>query len=270
MPRNTIERRPFRLAFLTTLALSAACSTLSVHKPSVKEVKRASIVGYTVDLSSFYQTVDPPGKSRGVMGAINAINKTRKLADGRHDIEKTKQATEIYSQIAEQLRERMGWDVLRYDDTSKNDAYRSVVLEHERSWAGDREWDKRYLSGIMWDGGARRLSPDDRAALFDGLGVDAIAVCKVRYRVGDTSGMGGLFGSKTYHPEALIELIVYDAKSAEPIWHDKLAEGLPTADGLNEQNGFESTADMTPVFIEALGSALDRLIKRYEEFAEES
>ncbi len=245
------------------LMLSSACSTLSVNKAELANVKSAALVGFGADISALQPRDE--GSNRGVMGTINAVNKIRKMSDGRSFEERHAQADGSYRLFVERLAKDLGWKVLSATETSSNAEY---TTEYQNRTA--KKWmasttealgSKLYVKGIMWDQDAQRLSAEDRARLMEALGVDAIAIATVELKVGKTTG----FGRYTRYPAAVIKLAVYDRSHPDPIWSDRYAPGDSASQGITETMGFASTADATPIVLEAVQLGLDALMQRYRE-----
>jgi hypothetical protein len=110
---------------------------------------------------------------------------------------------------------------------------------------------------------AEQMDAKTRAELCQHLGVDALVIAKLRYVIGDKSGVviGG-FGATTIYPKAIVNFVVLTA-DAEPIWRDRYAEGNPTTEGLDNTMGVKSLDTEQQVLTAAADSAFGKLVERY-------
>jgi hypothetical protein len=105
-----------------------------------------------------------------------------------------------------------------------------------------------------------------RVELIRALGVDAIAIAKVKYVVGSKGGVSiGGIGKITKYPKAIVELSVYDAKSEAPIWREPWAEGKTMVEGFSNTLGVKSKENEAEILTSAADSALDTLVTRYQD-----
>lgn len=256
------------LALAGGFALATGCSTLTVQHPQIAAVKSVAIIGYSAELDLAEK--NDGGKLGGIGATIGAVRAVTDISSGAWDEKRRVQADQTYDLLSKKLAAGTGWSVSARDALVANAAYKQSYDTHVGAGAGTgltaRFSNHLFCDGVIWSSYAGRLSSDERKQILDALGVDAIAVATVKFKVGKTSGFAiGSVGSTAKHPEAVIDFTVYDASSADPIWRDRWAEGEPTERGLRKTMGVESDANMTEIIVEAADSGYDALLRRFKE-----
>jgi len=111
-----------------------------------------------------------------------------------------------------------------------------------------------------------KMQPPARAALLAALKVDALGFVRVRLSVGRISGVSiGGIGKTEKHPKAVIELKVFDATTADPVWQERYAQGQPSEAGIARTMGIDSDENETAAMLEALTLATSVLGTNYQE-----
>ncbi len=256
--------RNLRFGLFGALAILGAtgCATLKVQRPRVDNVKTVAIVAYTgtVDM----RTNDEKNGQGGIAGSINAIKGISELASGEIQKSRLAQAEQGYALLAKKLSEANGWKVVEKEAIAANAEYAKHLTANPNE--GITVTGLQFVPNLMREEVARQLKPAERAELLKTLGVDAIAMVRVQYVLGDTSGfsMGGV-GKITKYPKAIVQLALYDAAGEDEAWKDSWAEGKPTKEGFAQTMGVNSDEGETPILLSAADSGLAALIDRYQK-----
>ncbi|MHB8872952.1 MAG: hypothetical protein ACYC8T_04630 [Myxococcaceae bacterium] len=250
------------VCLLAAVALTTGCATLKVQREKVESTKTVALVAFTGEVS----LTDPNEKksSGGIRGSINAIKNVASLASGELEQRRGEQGEKAYAMLSKKLGEGMGWTVLDHGQVAANPRYAELLKQSPNE--GVMVAGLQTLKDVLREESVRGLTAAERAELVKGLGVDAVAVARVKYVVGDKSGfsMGGM-GKITKYPKAIVQFALFDASGAEPIWNDIWAEGKPTTEGLDDVMGVSVQEKETQVLLSAAESGYDQLISRVHE-----
>ena len=263
---------PRALLLLLGAWFSSACSTVHVEPQRARQVRSLAVVGFEVQTQAFRQGVGGSGNNP-VAKKQNAIRAMKDTFSGERAQAQQSQAEGAYAALTKRLSQAMGWRVLDAQALLNNPSYRA---EYDKRTAPYLSWAMRYsgvlhVEGIVMNQHARWMKQPDRVAMIDALGVDAVAVVKVTLQVGDTKGFStGGFGYSTYLPKAIMDIVVYDRSSDEPIWKDWWAEGAPASIGQTKKMGVVQQADLVSAFAEATELGVDALVARYGKASAEA
>jgi hypothetical protein len=239
------------------VVVSSGCATMKVQKDRVTAAKKVAIVGYAGALAL------DDGKSKGgIAGTIGAIKGSADLMSGKLDARRVEQAEAGYVELSRRLETSLGVAVANHAALTTSQTFASLLQKAPSS--GLMVAGLQHLPDVLRPEVVSNARADVRQAMAQDLGVDAIATVKIRYEVGNTSGfaVAGL-GKTTTYPRAVIDFTVYDATGHE-VWHDFLARGETTKDGLATTMGAEIVGNESQVLGSALSSGYDALFARYQ------
>lgn len=256
MRRKTFHSSSRQILALTVLGiLSSACgSTLKLAE--LDRVKTLAIVAYEARLKS------PDGD-----GVKATFFKDRDAAKDN--------AIKAYEQLGGALTQKMKWAIKPHAEMIANPGYAAIFERVQNSNVFLRLEGKLaklsenyYPDGVIWGSRAGWLTTEDRAKLFETLGVDAIAVAEVDVEVSYSTS----FLMKTNAAySAQVKFKVYAPNSDEPIWIDEMAKGdeSETTSGWNFGPVTFRNQEQK-AFLEAIGLGYVALITRYEEAREKA
>lgn len=103
-----------------------------------------------------------------------------------------------------------------------------------------------------------------RATLLDALHVDGLLDVEVSFETARKVSLPVAdSGTVERFPQARIRLALYDRASGDPVWSDR-ALGAVASASVKETQGVPEDRDVTPILVEAAGSALDALLARLD------
>ena len=253
-----------RLAVLSLCFVVSGCATVTVARDKAAQVKTVAIIGFTgvTDLEEKDSKGRPTGGGVGAM--ISGITDAKELLSGELDKRRIEQAESTYALLEKQLQTTVGWKVTDRKSVAQDAAVSGLLKDHPNT-DGLGNTGVQRLPDVLRAEVADQMDAKARAELCQRLGVDAVAIAKVRYVVGDTGGfsIGGM-GTHTIYPKAVVEFKVLDGTEL-PVWRDRHAEGKPTKDGLENVMGAKNTDAETKVLVAAAESGFDALVERYKQ-----
>jgi hypothetical protein len=253
------QRLPSLVAFVLMCSF-AGCSTVQFKKDQLAATTRLAVIGF----SGSVEIPDEGGAKNKVGSLLNAVKTSKDVLSGSSETRRVEQGERVYDTLVRRLQEGTGWTVVPRE-TLKNDEEYQNVLKRAAGRPGVHDGGFQRPKEVMRDDFVKELEPAGRKELMQRLGVDAVAVARVRYVKGGTSGVSiGGFGKTSVYPKAIASLTVYDA-SGSAIWEEQWAEGKPSSLGLSNTMGVESTTNETAAFSEAASSAFDVMLDRYKK-----
>lgn len=256
--RNILQSAALMMG--VSLLFASGCA-VPIKAQALDQVKTVAVVGVT-QVNNMQGPQSPGGQ--GVTGMVNAVKSMQKADSGQADAERRARTEGSHSLLSQKLQDNVGWKALGKDELGSNEKYRSLVASQTNTVATTD-------TGALLREGARLNLRDmaARTAVLDALGVDAVATSMVTYDVGKTSGfaIGGM-GAQKRHPRATVRFVVYDRNNPEPIWTEYSATGSAASEGIQDIMGVTSTADHTPIFLSADGSAYDKVFVNYKSYRE--
>ncbi|MBL8951058.1 MAG: hypothetical protein JNK82_09795 [Myxococcaceae bacterium] len=241
------------------------CASIQIQREKAAAVKTVAIVGFTgvTDL----EEKDASGKKKssgGIGGMVNAINDTSDLMSGELDKRRIAQAESAYTALEKQLQTSVGWKVADRKQLAGVETY-SGLLRDNPNTDTLRATGLQRLPDVLRAEVAEQMDAKAVAELCQRLGVDAVAIARVRYVIGDKGGfsIGGI-GNQTIYPKAVVDFQLLDG-SEQPIWRDRRAEGKPTQVGLESVMGAKNNETETQVLVSAAESGFDALVERYKK-----
>lgn len=246
---------PFpKILSLIAVVLSSACSlkTIDIRKQTVAEFKRAAIIGYDGDV----RVAEAGNNVTRLIGAFKAA------ADVEWQTRRLDQGDAAWEALRGVLTTGMGWTVLPREELARSTTLSMVV---------DRMWDRfekheqrarRLPTQPLVNG----LTPQQRAAIANELGVDTLVTVSVSFRRGDRSGVSiAGFGSTNVYPAAEVQLRAFD-RAGQLVWVDHMALGSPAPTGLRTTMGVAVLEHETKALTEAATSAFGAAITRYQRY----
>jgi hypothetical protein len=245
---------------LAVVLAVSGCATVSVQKERLEKVKTVAIIGFTGQVA----IQDSNKATGGIGGAINGIKGAVEVSSGEYRQRREQQAREVYGHLVDRLQQTMGWTVVDKDKVANNSSYLTLAQANPSGGVGSG-YGEQVVPGLVREESLRTLDNASLTQLAKALGVDAVAVVRVKYVVGDKSGVSiGGVGHTTLYPKAIVQFALYDAEGQDPAWKDKWAEGAPTKDGISNTMGVESDANESQVLVAAADSAVGALIDRVQ------
>jgi hypothetical protein len=251
-----------RLAF-TSLCLAVVsftgCATVQVQRDKAAQVKSVAIIGFT----GVTQLEDKNAPKNGVGAMINASKNMAELSSGELEARRIAQASNAYQLLEKQLEASTGWKVADRTQVAADEGVKGMLRDNPNT-DSMRVVGVQRLPDVLRAEVAEQMLPSQRAELCKRLGVDAVAIAKVRYVIGDKGGfaIGGM-GKTTIYPKAIVDFTLLDG-SQQPIWRDRYAEGAPTKEGLENVMGAKIDENETQVLTAAADSAFGKLVERYK------
>jgi hypothetical protein len=252
----------YRIAF-TSLCLAVVsltgCATVQVQREKTAAVKSVAIIGFT----GVTQLEDKNAPKKGVGNMINAVNNATDTFSGDLDKRRMAEAESAYRLLEGQLQNQVGWKVADRAQLSADAQYQTALGDNPNT-DSIRVTGLQRLPDVLRAEVAEQLDAKAKAELCQRLGVDAVAIAKVRYVIGDKSGVtvGGM-GKTTIYPKAIVDFQVYSV-DPKPIWSDRHAEGQPTTEGLENVMGAKNNDNEPQVLTAAADSAFGKLVERYK------
>ncbi len=254
-----------RLVLIPLVALTG-CASVQIQRDKAAAVKSIAIVGFTgvTDLTE-KDSSGKPKKSGGVGGMISSVTDTKELLSGELDKRRIEQAESAYALLEKQLQQSVGWKVSDRKSLAGVETYSGLLKDNPNTDTLMATGLQRLPDVLRAEVAEQQLDAKARAELCQRLGVDAVAIAKVRYVIGDKGGfsIGGM-GNSVIYPKAVIEFQVLDG-SELPIWRDRRAEGKPTQVGLESVMGAKDNTNETQVLVSAAESGFDALVERYKQ-----
>jgi hypothetical protein len=251
------------VVWLVAAASLAGCATVTVQKERFEKVKTVAIIGFTGEVA----LKDPKdkGSSGGIAGAINGVKNAVEVSSGEYKQKREQQAEQVYGHLTEQLSKQLGWSIADKAQVANNPEYAKLMLDNPSGGLGTG-YGQQIVPGLLREEAVRTLDDAARAKLLESLKVDALAVMRVKYVIGDKSGVSiGGVGKTTIYPKAIVQFTLYDGASKDPAWKDKWAEGQPTSDGQANTMGVQSDDNESQVLVAAADSAVGVLLARVSE-----
>jgi len=252
-------RKSLLAVSLFAALVSSGCATMSVQREKAQAIKTVAIVGFTgiTDLE------DKNGPKSGVGDIMNAVNASKDVFGGDLDRRRLEQGENVYATLSSAVESTTGWKVADKKLLASDPVYTGMLRENPNLDSIAVKGLQRVPEVLRYEV-ASRMDARTRAELCQRLGVDAIAVARVRYVIGDKSGfaLGGI-GKTTIYPKAIVEWELLDG-SDKPVWSDRWAEGEPTKDGFDNVMGAKSFENETQVLGAAAKSAFGKLVARYQ------
>jgi len=240
------------------MALSG-CATVQVQHDRAAAIKTVALVGFTgvTDLK------DKNAPKNSVGNIMNAVHDSEDVFGGELDKRRIAQAETLYQSLAQHVTAATTWQFADRGALKSDAAYQALLKDNPNTDSMTVMALQR-LPDVLRAEVAERMSPEEREELRKTLGVDAIAVAKVRYVIGDKSGftIGGM-GHTTIFPKAIVEFTVLDG-GEKPVWRDRWCEGSPTKVGLENIMGAKQNDNETEVLTAAADSAFGQLVDRYK------
>ncbi|MBK7862860.1 MAG: hypothetical protein IPJ65_30480 [Archangiaceae bacterium] len=253
-----------RLSAVLAVFSLTGCATVSVSRDKAAAVKTVAIIGFSgvTDLTER----DSGGKTKGggIAGMVKAVEGASDTFSGDLDRRRMEQAEQAYTLLEQELQKTTGWKVAQRATVAADPDYGNALKENPNT-DSVRLVGMQRLPDVLRPEVAETLSAKQRADLCQRLGVDAVAIAKVRYVIGDKGGVSiGGFGNKVIYPKAIVELKVLDG-SEVPVWSDRWAEGKPTKEGIDEVMGSKDNTKESGILIDAAKSGFDTLGERYKQ-----
>lgn len=251
---------------LAVLSFTSGCASVMVQRDKAAAVKTVAIIGFTgvTDLTEKDASGKPKQMGGSVGGIIGAVNSSTDLFSGDLDKRRIEQAEAAYTALEKQLETSVGWKVADRATLGADAAYGDILKENPNT-DSIRTVGLQRLPNVLRAEVADQMDAKARAELCHRLGVDAVAIAKVRYVIGDKGGfsIGGM-GTQTIYPKAIVEFKVLDGTEVA-VWKDRYAEGKPTKEGLENIMGSKSTENESQILAAAAQSGFETLVERYKQ-----
>ncbi|MCB0406430.1 MAG: hypothetical protein KDD51_16730 [Bdellovibrionales bacterium] len=233
-----------------------ACATLQVDKPAVSAVKKIAIVGFSVEQK------EPEGWKFG-----SSQNDLPNWGAGL--VQAAPHASSIYANVGKTLAKKFRWQVLGADGLRKNASYSKLFDEKMKGWQSRPPTASGYKAygadGVMDPWPIERLSPEERKALAKSLGVQALAVARVKVELEKGGGLERLVGAGELKPKATMQFTLYAKDGGDPIWQDLQAVGPAVEKGTQHVLGITSFESLLSQSVEAVNKSLSKLLARYDK-----
>lgn len=244
---------PHRSLFLTlalaaVLATACAVRSFRVEPAQVQKVQSIAIIGFDT-----YVSTDIGSKLAKLIGPDLLI---QTLASGWSAGDLNPVDSKMpYGALARRLQSELGVRVLTHEALTQNQAYADLyrALAHEHSVGNLR------IDGVLSGDAARSLSADQREALRQALGVDALMAVEMSYWLDDTDTISDIGGERLW---ARIDAALF-AEGEAPIWRDQ-ADGERSKKGIPPLVRQEVVADLRVALGQATDNALALLFAHLE------
>ncbi len=253
-----MSKWPWMAVGLGMLALTG-CATVQVQHDRASAIKTVALVGFT----GVTELKDKNAPHNGVGDIMNAVSDSKDVFGGGLDKRRMEQAETVYASLTQHVTAATGWKFSDRALLASDPAYQALLKDNPNTDSITVTGLQR-LPEVLRAEPAERMDPAAQKELLAKLGVDAIAVAKVRYVIGDKSGfaIGGM-GHTTIYPKAIVEFTVLDG-SEKPVWRDRWCEGSPTKVGLENIMGAKQNDNESQVLTAAAESAFGKLAERYQ------
>jgi hypothetical protein len=253
-----MSKWPWMAVGVALLALTG-CATVQVQHERAQAIKTVALVGFT----GVTELQDKNAPHNAVGDIMNAVHDTKDVFGGGLDQRRMAQAETVYQSLAQHVKAATGWQFTDRKLLANDPAYQALLKDNPNTDSLTVTGLQR-LPDVLRAEPAERMDAAQRKELLEKLGVDAIAVAKVRYVIGDKSGfsIGGM-GHTTIYPKAIVEFTVLDGGD-KPVWRDRWCEGSPTKVGLENIMGAKQNENETQVLTAAADSAFGKLAERYQ------
>lgn len=246
-------------AALLAIAL-CSCSTMTLSKPDVEQVKRVAVIGFSVEQQQ-------PNTGERVLtklfgpkdDGISSLKPAKPARESAH-------AGQMLEDLEDVLRKQMHWQVVDSRTLSKNATYRgrwtarTQGLQPRPLVPGDN-WDIFVAPGVVESFLLENLTLAERQDLMKKLGVDAVVVAKVRV---DLVNRGISLGGELA-PKSKLHFRLFTSKQEDPIWNDLNADGPESKAGVEHSLGFADPKALNPLALESVRGANRVLISRYQQ-----
>jgi hypothetical protein len=252
-------------AVLAVFSLTTGCATVTVARDKAAAVKTVAIIGFT-GVTDLTEKDSSGRKTTGgsIAGTIGAVQGSKDLFSGDLDRRRIDQAEQAYQLLEQELEKTTGWKVADRKAVAADSDYGNALKENPNTDSVVLVGVQR-LPDVLRAEVADTMDAKQRAELCHRLGVDAVAIAKVRYVIGDRGGLSiGGFGNKIIYPKAIVDLKVLDGTEL-PVWRDRYAEGKPTKDGLEDVMGTKNLEQESNILVAAAKSGFETLGERYKQ-----
>jgi hypothetical protein len=251
---------------IALMLAGSGCSTVTVNKERIGGIKKVAIIGFEL-----HQKMPPEMKMEFSLGGSSndnsGLGKSMKAAGFAED---TDHARILYTSLRDNLKRELKWAVEDGANISKHPQYAALYKEkttgmQSRPMVGE---DVKVFkpAGILEAWPIDRLDDQERQALIQKLGVDAIAVASINVELVNTGGVETLVGAGKWQPRSTVKFAVYEKGSLEPVWKDIFAKSADdAAEGTKHILGQTDQGALNKEVVVATMDAYKRLIQRYRE-----
>ncbi|MEZ4749430.1 MAG: hypothetical protein R3B54_02030 [Bdellovibrionota bacterium] len=244
------------ICLVALATLFSACATLQVDKPAVSAIKKIAIVGFSVEQK------EPEGWKFG--------SSKKDFPDwGPGLVQAAPHASSIYANVGKTLAKKFRWQVLDAEGLKKNAAYAKLFEEKMKGWQSRPPTGSGFKAygaeGVMDPWPIERLSQAERQALAKSLGVQALAVARVKVDLEKGGGLERLVGAGELKPKATTQFTLYAKDGGEPIWQDLQAVGPAVEKGTQHVLGITSFESLLAQSVEAVNKSITKLLARFDK-----
>ncbi len=237
----------------------SGCSTMSVDKAKVGEVKQVSLVGFDL------QQQMPPSLAGVVLGTETPSDGGLRVAG----CENTTSAAEVLKDLGRTLAEDMKWKVIPSSTVTSNAVYREVYETYTKGFQLKHPTPDGFRcytdSGILDPFSIQKMDMTKRRELLQALGVDALATATVEVRLENQSFLKKLVASGDLASVAVVKFRLYNGTDEDPFWVDVNAKGEETQETTSYTVGVFEEKPLHEQAVKAARTAIQALVVRYRE-----
>lgn len=135
----------------------------------------------------------------------------------------------VFTEVAKELQQRTGWQVVGLEAMTSNAAYRDRWQKmetgfHQVSLTG-QDAEVVAVPGVLGNASFRRMKHEEKMQLAKELGADAYAEFTVIQNIKQGFSLGNLTGNAAFSFVSRANLRMFTAESDEPMWQIQNVEG---------------------------------------------
>lgn len=213
----------------------AGCAGLTHHRnqAALVKIKKVAVVGFAV------REPEAPGFTNP---------------------ETKKEVEQMYSSLTKSFNKEMNWQVVPIGVMRQNAAYQTAYEKTMKGWQNKMPMNKGQkqllVEGICDNDCLRILGKDGRAALIQGLGVDAVITAELDVTLSGTTVMG--IGNR--YPQTRLSFMLFTPGTNSPDWFEGNIQGEPSATSVGK-TAFIDEALMNRLALESAHTAYAKIGK---------
>jgi len=209
----------------------------------------------------------------GILDTVNEVKKVDETVDALHSGElrdyAAQQGIDAFVAVEAGLEDAFGWDVTGWETLRDDEAYAAVVEANTmkgKLGAMAEAWGAGMCPpGLLHHEKAMWLKMDDRDALIDALGVDALVIADVAITGKDRGVSVGGVGTSRVKPKALVTVQIFTKGEKKKVWRGSV-QGPKTDEAIKKDFG-GSTGEDAEIYVDAITKGMDKFA---DKFAPES
>ncbi len=246
-----------RIILLPMFFITASCASMGAKfdADKAKQVKKVALLSVEI-------LQEQPKDSLG-------FAKAGELGGGKmtESAEFKTMSRNVFNEVAKQLEQKTGWQVVGLESMTADPAYHSRVDKmesgfHQVSMTG-ANIEIVKVPGVLGNASFRKMSHADKMKLARELGADAYAEFVVIQAIDQGFSFGNLTGNAAFAFTSRANLRMFTADSEEPMWQVQNVDGEKSANSESVGEGASKTQKLARIGEMSALSSIRKLVGTY-------